>query len=624
MQHVDGFSSTRRIIGLCTGKACGNERADTLFTYCAARIEAANLSEELMVTRMDCRGKCDAGPVMHVYPDNVIYSGLTKEMIDRIVEEHLKNEKIVADYAMSMDKISNRFIPFFGNIHFFGKQLRMTLRNCGVIDPEAIDEYLSVNGYEAAAQALASEDPEMIIEKVKSAGLKGRGGGGFLTAQKWSFAAKQDADEKFLICNADEGDPGAFMDRSTIEGDPHTIIEGMIIAGYAIGATKGFIYTRVEYPLAIKRLEMAIKSAREYGFLGKNIFGTGWDFDVEVRLGAGAFVCGEETALIKSIEGYRGEPKPRPPFPTDRGLWNKPTVINNVETFANVPVALLDGESWFNSIGTPQSKGTKVFALAGAVRHTGLIEVPMGTTLHEVIYTVGGGIPENKKFKAVQIGGPAGGCLPESFLETPVDYDSLKQAGAMMGSGGMIVMDESTCMVDVARFFLEFMAEESCGQCTPCRAGTTIMLEILDSITKGKATMSDLDKLEEIAKVTANASLCGLGKGAPNPVLSTLSHFRHEYEEHIVNKRCSAGVCKSLTSYIIDREKCVGCTACARVCPVKCIVGAKKMPHEIINEICVKCGSCYDICKFNAVQKDVGPFEKENKTWRTVKQKMTA
>ena len=605
MRHVEGWRSISRVATIIGA----HEVAGTLEAKLVAELKKRGLSEGVFVTRSPFAARHDEGPALHVAPDNITYYGIDQEKIERIVEEHLGANRIVAELQDSQPKASNLFIPFFGDVHFFGKQLRMTLRNCGVIDPESIDEYLAVRGYEAAARMLDAMTPAQVIESVRRSGLRGRGGGGFPTAEKWRLASLTKAEEKFVICNADEGDPGAFMDRSTIEGDPHTVIEGMIIAGYAIQATRGFVYTRAEYPLAIERLELAIESARKLGILGENVLGSDWSFDIEVRIGAGAFVCGEETALIQSIEGFRGEPREKPPFPTERGLWGCPTVINNVETLANLPVILLDGDEYFRSIGTRQSTGTKVFALAGKVRHTGLIEVPMGTTLREVIYEIGGGIIGDKRFKAVQTGGPAGGCLPEEFLDTSVDYESLKEAGSIMGSGGMIVMDESTCMVDVAKFFLEFMVDESCGQCTPCRAGTALMHGILEKITSGRATMADLEKLEGLCGVVGKASLCGLGKCAPNPVISTLRYFRHEYEEHILHRRCRAGVCHKLIQYRVIPDACVGCGACRRNCPERCIFGSRGEVHEIIQELCSKCGTCMSVCKFKAIEKGTFALE---------------
>ncbi|MBD3243683.1 MAG: NADH-quinone oxidoreductase subunit F [Chitinivibrionales bacterium] len=601
MRHREGGDGVRRSVTITAGENGDRERMAAVASAFARAVAEHGLAESVTVAQGEYSGEYADGPAAYVYPDNIIYEKLDDDSIERIVVRHLRDGKPVDGCGRRNARISNRFVPLFGDVHFFGKQLRMTLRNCGVIDPESIEEYLAVKGYEAAARMLDTMSPAAVIDAVKRSGLRGRGGGGFPAATKWELAQKHTGGEKYLICNADEGDPGAFMDRSTIEGDPHTVVEGMIIAGYAMGATRGFVYTRVEYPLAIERLEKAIADAREYGFLGTNVFGSGWDFDIEVRLGAGAFVCGEETALIRSIEGYRGEPKQKPPFPTDEGLWGRPTVINNVETLANLPVILLDTPEWFSSVGTSKSKGTKVFALAGKVRHTGLIEVPMGTTLREVIYDVGGGIPDGREFKAVQTGGPAGGCLPAEYLDTPVDYDSLTAAGSIMGSGGMIVMDDTSCMVDVARFFLGFMVDESCGQCTPCRAGTTIMKNILDKIANGKATMGDLRKLEELAATVGKTSLCGLGKASPNPVLSTLRYFRDEYVEHIESKKCRAGVCTGLLSYRIDTEKCVGCGACKRKCPAICILGSRRQPHEIIEELCIKCGTCQQVCRFGAV-----------------------
>ena len=505
MRHVEGWGAKRRMITVCDGTACKMD-VGPIVSHLIDQINNHGLSDQVTVTRSQCPGRCKGGPVMNVYPDDIEYSELTPEIIERIVEEHIGHDKVVTSVAKKNTKISNRFIPFFGDVHFYGKQLRVALRNCGVIDPESIQEYLAVRGYEAAASVLQNMEPVEVINSVRQSILRGRGGGGFLTALKWELAAAKVSDEKFIICNADEGDPGAFMDRSLIEGDPHSIIEGMIIAGYSFGATQGFVYTRIEYPLAVERLNKAIAQAHEHGFLGKGVFGTDWDFDIEVRLGAGAFVCGEETALIHSIEGFRGEPVLKPPFPTDSGLWEKPTVINNVETFANLPAVMVDGANWFSSVGTGKSSGTKVFALAGKVCHTGLIEVPMGTTLREIIYDIGGGIQDGRKFKAVQTGGPAGGCLPEAFLDTPIDYDSLSAAGSIMGSGGMIVMDETTCMVDIARFFMQFMVEESCGQCTPCRAGTQVMLGILEKITHGRGSIEDLVKMEELAQTIQQSS----------------------------------------------------------------------------------------------------------------------
>ncbi len=595
--------------------------AGEVFKRVEELIQRHNL-KDVTLSRVGCTGRCDMEPVVTVFSQKstpVKYITMTPDKVDKVFDSHvikgtpvksmamphtdMTNTDFTEDKLWADARLTDRFSSVFGDVHFFGKQMRMTLRNCGVIDPEDMDEYLVVRGYQAAVKVLTEMTPNDVVNALTKSGLRGRGGGGFPTGVKWNFALAQKSEEKYIICNADEGDPGAFMDRSTIEGDPHTVIEGMIIGGYAIGARQGYVYIRAEYPLAIKRLEIAIAAARKAGFLGKGIFGTSWDFDIEIRLGAGAFVCGEETALIRSIEGERGMPRPRPPYPAASGLWGKPTVINNVETFANVPVVILDGPEWFASIGTEKSKGTKVFALAGKVCNTGLVEVPMGTTLRDVVYGVGGGIKDGKKFKAVQTGGPAGGCLPESFLDTPVDYESLTAAGSMMGSGGMIVIDEDSCMVDVARFFLDFTQDESCGKCTPCREGTKRMLEILQRITAGRGVEGDIEKLLRLGDTIKRTSLCGLGQAAPNPVISTIKHFRDEYEAHIREKRCPAGVCSNLLTYTIIPEKCIGCGACKRKCPVPCISGKPKEIHEIDQARCIKCGQCLEACKFDAVKR---------------------
>jgi NADH:ubiquinone oxidoreductase subunit F (NADH-binding)/(2Fe-2S) ferredoxin/NAD-dependent dihydropyrimidine dehydrogenase PreA subunit len=603
MRHHAGIKKAERVVSVCECRECLRNGGKAIEKAFLAEIEKSGLSDRVVVMRSAAQGPEEHGPLAYVYPEEVMYKELTPEKVTEIVASHLVEGKPVDTYVWTGDRIANRFQPVFGDVPFFGSQLRLTLRNCGVIEPESLDEYLAVRGYEAAAHALTDITPDDVVKTVFDSGLRGRGGGGFPSGVKWRFAASQKVDQKYIICNADEGDPGAFMDRSTIEGDPHTILEGMIIGGYAIGATKGFIYIRAEYPLAITRLEKAITDAREAGFLGSGIFGSDFDFDIEVRLGAGAFVCGEETALINSIEGKRGMPRPRPPYPSIEGLWGKPTVINNVETFANIPVVLLDGAEWFSTVGTEKSAGTKVFALAGDVKNTGLIEVPMGTTLREVVYGVGGGILDDREFKAVQTGGPAGGCLPASLLDTPIDYDTLAEVGSIMGSGGMIVMDEGSCMVNVAKFFLDFTQNESCGKCTPCREGTKRMLEILTRISEGEGVEGDVEKLLRLAETIKMTSLCGLGQAAPNPVISTITHFREEYDSHIRDKHCSAGVCSALATYSIDAEKCIGCTACKRVCPVDCITGAPKVAHVIDDKECIKCGSCFDACKFDAVKR---------------------
>ncbi len=602
MQYQAGVKRTRTVISLCGGALCP-KGAGALEGAFLEALAAHGLAGQVALTQSACHGQCGDGPIVYLYPDNVVYQRVTPDLARRIVVEHLVGKQPLREHLWTGSRIANRFAPLYGDVHFFAKQMRLTLRNCGVIDPESIYEYLAVRGYEAIAKALTDMTPAQVVQAVTRAGLRGRGGAGFPTGLKWKFAAAQAADEKYVICNADEGDPGAFMDRSTIEGDPHTVIEGLMLAAYAVGARHGIVYIRAEYPLAVERLRKAIEIDRAAGFLGKNIFGSAMDFDIDIRLGAGAFVCGEETALIQSIEGVRGMPRPRPPFPTTAGLWGKPTVINNVETLANIPVILLDGVDWFHSIGTERSKGTKVFALAGKVRNTGLVEVPMGTTLREVVYDVGGGIKDGKAFKAAQTGGPAGGCLPAAALDTPVDYESLAAAGSIMGSGGLIVMDEDTCMVDMAKFFLDFTQDESCGKCVPCREGTKRMQEILGRIAAGQGVEGDIDTLLRLADTIKRASLCGLGQAAPNPVISTITHFRDEYEAHIRDKRCPAGVCRALVRYTIIAEKCVGCGACRRKCPVACISGKPKTPHAIDAAACIRCGACRRACKFDAVKR---------------------
>ena len=587
---------------LCDGPACIRNQSKEIRAALEKELEKQQIRPVVEIHLSGCLGMCAKGPILIVNPGYTMYGHVSLEDIPEIVESHLVHYNPVSRLMIKEDHLYNRFFRIFGDVDFFGKQMRITLRNCGIIDPENIDDYLSVRGYEALAKVLTDMTPQQVIAEVKKSGLRGRGGAGFPTAVKWDFTAKQPGDEKYVICNADEGDPGAFMDRSAIEGDPHTILEGMIIGGYAVGAKKGIVYIRAEYPLAIKRLEKAIADARRQGLLGTNILGSGFSFDIEIRLGAGAFVCGEETALIHSIEGARGMPRPRPPYPSVSGLFGKPTLINNVETWANIPVVILDGGDWFSSIGTETSKGTKVFALAGKVRNTGLVEVPMGTTLREIVYDIGGGIPNGKQFKAVQTGGPSGGCLPEKYLDTQIDYESLAKAGSIMGSGGMIVIDEDTCMVNIAKFFIEFTQNESCGKCTPCREGTKRMLEILTRITEGKGRAGDIEKLERLGNMIQKASLCGLGQSAPNPVLSTIKNFRSEYEEHIHQKKCRAGECAAMLSYTIT-DSCVGCGACKRVCPVGAVEGTRKEKHTIRQEICIKCGQCYTTCKFNAISK---------------------
>ncbi|MCK9554784.1 NADH-quinone oxidoreductase subunit NuoF [bacterium] len=590
------------IITLCDGPSCIHNKSKELKRDIETQLEKRGLSDNGRIILSGCLGMCSKGPILIVNPGYTIYGHVTEKDIPEIVESHLVKGKPVSRLIIDEDHLYNRFFRVFGDVGFFGKQMRITLRNCGIIDPESIDDYISLRGYEAIAKVLSDMKPEKVIEEVKRSGLRGRGGAGFPTGMKWEFTANQKSDEKYVICNADEGDPGAFMDRSAIEGDPHTVIEGMIIGGYAVGSAKGIVYIRAEYPLAIKRLEKAIKDARDSGFLGENILGSDFSFDIEIRLGAGAFVCGEETALIHSIEGSRGMPRPRPPYPSVNGLFGKPTLINNVETWANVPVIILDSADWFRKVGTEKSKGTKVFALAGKVKNTGLVEVPMGTTLREIIFDIGGGIENGKKFKAVQTGGPSGGCLPEKYLDTPIDYESLAKAGSIMGSGGMIVIDEASCMVNIAKFFLEFTQNESCGKCTPCREGTKRMLEILTRITEGKGEQGDIEKLERLGNLIKKASLCGLGQSAPNPVLSTLTNFREEYEEHIKHKKCRAGECRLLLDYVIN-DKCVGCGACKRICPAGAVSGSPKTPHVIDKAECIKCGQCYEVCKFGAIDK---------------------
>ena len=589
---------------VCGGTGCTSSNSEKIIEKLHEEINAKGLEKEVNVVRTGCFGLCALGPIMIVYPEGAFYSMVTPEDVPEIVEEHLLKGRIVKRLLYKETVVDDTTTKSLNETQVYEKQMRVALRNCGVINPEVLDEYIALDGYQAVGKILTEKiPPEQVIQTMLDSGLRGRGGAGFPTGLKWKFAAANQADQKYVCCNADEGDPGAFMDRSILEGDPHSIIEAMTIAGYAIGATQGYVYIRAEYPIAVKRLQIAIDQAREYGLLGKNIFDSGFDFDIELRLGAGAFVCGEETALMTSIEGKRGEPRCRPPFPALKGLFQKPTVLNNVETYANIPQIFLKGPAWFRSIGTEKSPGTKVFALGGKIHNTGLVEVPMGTTLREVVEDIGGGIPGGHKFKAAQTGGPSGGCIPASLIDTPIDYDSLIAIGSMMGSGGLIVMDETTCMVDIAKFFLEFTVDESCGKCTPCRVGTKRLLEILNKITSGNGTLEDIDRLEELCYYIKENSLCGLGQTAPNPVLSTLKYYRDEYIAHVTEKRCPAGACKALTNYVIDAEKCKGCTLCARNCPVGAISGAVRQPHVIDTQKCIKCGVCREKCKFGAIEK---------------------
>ena len=589
---------------VCGGTGCTSSNSELIIQRLKEEIAAKGLEQEVNVIRTGCFGLCALGPIMIVYPEGAFYSMVKPDDVPEIVEEHLLKGRIVKRLLYQETVVENsNSVKSLNHTPFYEKQHRVALRNCGVINPEDIDEYIAVDGYQALGKVLTEMTPQDVIDVITKSGLRGRGGAGFPTGRKWLFAAQNQADQKYVCCNADEGDPGAFMDRSILEGDPHAVLEAMAIAGYAIGASQGYIYVRAEYPIAVKRLQIAIDQAREYGLLGKHIFDTDFNFDIELRLGAGAFVCGEETALMTSIEGKRGEPRPRPPFPALKGLFGKPTILNNVETYANVAQIILKGADWFASMGTEKSKGTKVFALGGKIKHTGLVEVPMGPTLREIVEEIGGGVPDGHTFKAAQTGGPSGGCIPASQMDVPIDYDNLIAIGSMMGSGGLIVMDDTTCMVDIAKFFLEFTVDESCGKCTPCRVGTRRLLEILNKITSGNGTLEDIDRLEELCNYLKENSLCALGQTAPNPVLSTLHYFRDEYIAHVTEKRCPAGACKALTNYYILEDKCKGCTLCARNCPVGAISGTVKKPHVIDTSKCIKCGACMEKCKFNAIVK---------------------
>ncbi len=593
----------RKQVLICGGTGCTSSGSHKVVDTLEASLKKHGLEDEILVVKTGCFGLCALGPIMIVYPEGCFYSQMTPEHVERIVEEHLRDGNVVKEYLYQETVHSDGSILSLNETNFYKKQMRVALRNCGVIDPEQIEEYIAVDGYQALAKAVTQMTGDEVIDEVLKSGLRGRGGGGFPTGKKWAFAKAAEGDIKYVCCNADEGDPGAFMDRSILEGDPHCVIEAMAIAGYSIGAQKGYVYVRAEYPIAVKRLQIAVDQAKEYGLLGEHIFGTDFSFDIEIRLGAGAFVCGEETALMTSIEGHRGEPRPRPPFPAVKGLFGKPTILNNVETNANIAQIILKGSEWYSSIGTEGSKGTKVFALGGKITNVGLVEIPMGTTLREIVEEIGGGIPNGKKFKAAQTGGPSGGCIPAEHIDTPIDYDSLIALGSMMGSGGLIILDEDTCMVDISKFYLDFTVDESCGKCTPCRIGTRRLIQLLEKITSGKGEPEDLEKIEELAMHMKSSSLCALGQSAPNPVLSTMRYFKDEYLAHINDKKCPAGVCKSLLHYEIIADKCKGCTLCARNCPAGAITGKVREAHVIDQNKCIKCGVCMQNCKFGAIEK---------------------
>ena len=602
---VVATTTVKAHIMVCGGTGCTSSKSPEIIAEFNKHLEANGLADQVKVIQTGCFGLCAVGPIVVIYPEGSFYSMIEPKDVQTIVEKHLVGGEPVKEllYHEGGNHETGVLHASLNDTQFYAKQKRISLRNCGLIDPENIDEYISFDGYKALETCLKEKTPQEVIDIVKASGLRGRGGAGFPTGNKWQFAANEVNDVKYVCCNADEGDPGAFMDRSVLEGDPHSVVEAMAIAGYAIGAHQGYVYVRAEYPIAVNRLAKAIEQAREYGMLGDNIMGTGFSFDMDIRLGAGAFVCGEETALLTSIEGHRGEPRPRPPFPAVKGLFGQPTLLNNVESYSNIPWIINNGAEAFAAMGTERSKGTKVFALGGKITNTGLVEIPMGTTLREVIEEIGGGVPNGKKFKAAQTGGPSGGCIPASLIDTPLDYESMAAIGSIVGSGGLIVMDEDNCMVDIAKFFLEFTVDESCGKCAPCRIGTRRMLEILNKITSGNGTLEDIDRLEELCEHVKANSLCGLGQTAPNPVLSTLKHFRDEYVAHVVDKKCPAGVCKDLLNYTIIAEKCKGCTACARVCPAGAISGAVKEPHVIDAAKCIKCGACVEKCKFGAIIK---------------------